>query len=385
MDVLNFNMTSWFEWENDMIDRDYHIIFEMEKDYRINKIISVDFLPFNFKSLVREYLKAKIYKKDPETIMKGLFFKVNKRSEKIYSIHTINPFCIKRIVKKIELDNNFIILNHNPFFIRYIKLFRNNKLFFEANDNWAENRSFRKYKKQLLKKYNYIANNSEKIFVVSKNLNETIFSDFNTYIIPNGVNIEFFKNSKKSFRVDNIISEIKNSEFKKSKIIGYCGILKTDRINLSLLEFAIEKNPDKLFLITGPVFDDIKIKNLNNYKNVKLHLSFIKNNEKPYLYSFFDVCLIPHQTGDFIKSMDPMKLYEYLALGKPVVTTKINDKINEFKNLIYIADNKLEFSNYIEKACIEFDNSLKIQRIKAVQNKSWEKEISKMVELMYNS
>jgi hypothetical protein len=83
--------------------------------------------------------------------------------------------------------------------------------------------------------------------------------------------------------------------------------------------------------------------------------------------------------------MDPMKLYEYLALGKPVVTTKINEKINEFKNLIYIADNKLEFSNYIEKACIEADNSLKIKRIKAVGNKSWEKEISKITELMYNS
>lgn len=385
MDVLNFNMTSWFEWESDMIDRDYHIIFEMEKNYKINKIISVDFLPFNFKSLVREYIKAKIYKRDPETIMKGLFFKVNKRSEKIYSIHTINPFCIKRIIKKLEIDINFVVLNHNPFFTKYINWFKTNKLFFEANDNWAENRSFKKYKNKLLKKYNYIASNSEKIFVVSKNLDETIFSNFNTYVIPNGVNIEFFNNSIKSFRVDDIMEEIKNSEFKNAKIIGYCGILKSDRINLSLLEFAIKNNPDKLFLITGPVFDNIKIKSLNNYKNVKLYLSFIKNNEKPYLYSFFDVCLIPHFLGNFIKSMDPMKLYEYLALGKPVVTTKINEKINEFQNLIYIADNKLEFSNYIEKACVEDDRSLKLKRIKSVQDKSWEQEISKMTELMYNS
>jgi hypothetical protein len=127
MDVLNFNMTSWFEWESDMIDRDYHIIFEMEKDYRINKIISVDFLGFNFRSLLREYIKAKIYKKNPETIMKGLFFKVNKRTEKIYSIHTINPFCIKRIIKKLDLDSNFVVLNHNPFFTKYLKWFKNNK------------------------------------------------------------------------------------------------------------------------------------------------------------------------------------------------------------------------------------------------------------------
>jgi len=37
----------------------------------------------------------------------------------------------------------------------------------------------------------------------------------------------------------------------------------------------------------------------------------------------FDVCLIPHRVTDFTRSLDPLKLYEYLAAGRPIVSTPL--------------------------------------------------------------
>ena len=58
----------------------------------------------------------------------------------------------------------------------------------------------------------------------------------------------------------------------------------------------------------------------------------------------YDIGIIPHHTGELENGGEPIKLYEYLAAGKPVVTTNIAG-IDIFKDIISIVKNKNDFLN----------------------------------------
>ena len=107
-----------------------------------------------------------------------------------------------------------------------------------------------------------------------------------------------------------------------------------------------------------------------------------KSYEKtPSLINNFDAAIIPHKIDNFIKTTDPMKMYEFLALGKPVITTK-GAGVTTFKNCLYIAENKQEFNNLLKKALTE--NSIKLinQRKNVIKEHSWKKRVEKKPKLM---
>ena len=82
--------------------------------------------------------------------------------------------------------------------------------------------------------------------------------------------------------------------------------------------------------------------------------------------------------------MDPKKLYEYLASGKPVITTDVSG-VNEFKFIVKISKNKEEFSNYINLILdSEKENHkiLKEERINSVKKYSWKTRVDEIMEII---
>ena len=55
IDIIMFNMSSFSEWEKGTVNRNFHILKNFSKNPRIGKILSVDFLPFTFKRVLRNY------------------------------------------------------------------------------------------------------------------------------------------------------------------------------------------------------------------------------------------------------------------------------------------------------------------------------------------
>ena len=113
--------------------------------------------------------------------------------------------------------------------------------------------------------------------------------------------------------------------------------------------------PECKFKFLGPIY--AQKKKINRLKKEYSNIEFtgdINYTQLPLAMKEFDVAIIPHIINDFTTSMNPLKLYEYLSAGKPVVTTGVagTDEISKY---VYLAQDKNEFVNKL-KMVIQNEN-----------------------------
>ena len=115
--------------------------------------------------------------------------------------------------------------------------------------------------------------------------------------------------------------------------------------------------------------------------NVHL-LGYIPQEEAPPYCKVFDVCIIPYRTDSrFNYYVNPLKLHEYTAMGKPVVTTHIPE-VESHKDLVWIADTPEQFVACIEEA-LQTDSPAKIEdRLRHAQANSWDVRIKGMLSII---
>lgn len=96
----------------------------------------------------------------------------------------------------------------------------------------------------------------------------------------------------------------------------------------------------------------------------------------------FDVCLVPYRLGGQSRGIDPLKLYEYLAFGKPIVSVDI-PSVHRFAGVLRIARDREEFLAAVDGALGERDPEVAERRRKLAAENTWERraeEISRAVE-----
>ncbi|WP_333804621.1 glycosyltransferase [Sulfurospirillum sp.] len=139
--------------------------------------------------------------------------------------------------------------------------------------------------------------------------------------ISNGIDIEFLDALKDSYNTPKEIVNIKNEGYQK--IIGYYGAI-AEWMDFSLVNALIERYPSYAFVFIGPVFNvSQEIYALQNkYKNFFLFSQKPRLELIPYL-KMFDICILPFIKNSITNSVSPVKIYEYLAAKKPVISVDI--------------------------------------------------------------
>ncbi|MGQ9590402.1 MAG: glycosyltransferase, partial [Planctomycetota bacterium] len=96
----------------------------------------------------------------------------------------------------------------------------------------------------------------------------------------------------------------------------------------------------------------------------------------------FDVCLVPYRLEGQSRGIDPLKLYEYLAFGKPIVAADI-PSVQRFAGVLRIARDREEFVAGVDEALRERDPEIAERRRRIASENTWERraeEISRAVE-----
>jgi hypothetical protein len=93
----------------------------------------------------------------------------------------------------------------------------------------------------------------------------------------------------------------------------------------------------------------------------------------------FDVCIIPFHVDELTSAIDPLKLYQYLAAGKPVVSTPL-PRSSDFSGVVRIAHGGEEFVAAIDEALRDDDS--REQRIAAVRPHSWAERVREIADLV---
>lgn len=407
LEVVFFNMSSFSEWQKGVVNRNYHVFHKLLKNKSVKRVIAVDFLPFTFKRLLRNYWENILQGVKGDVVFKDLTTRCVKlpgfKNKQVYVFSTIDSFFShKKVVDKLNIvldklhiqdmkfkNNNHckrVIWSYFPMFIKYFEDIRHDLSVFDAVDNWIEHPSFIQHKHVLSKNYSAISRNSDLIFTVSENLIlffKNLGREHDIYWIANGIDANHF------IRSENI--QISDFPGKIPKpIIGYVGTIQ-DRVDINLLEYLADKNPNKSFVLVGPLWPvflkkfrkpAIDIKKLKKHKNIYL-LGRKSYKTTPGYIRNFDVCIIPHKLDQFIKYTYSLKVLEYLACGKPVVTTPPSG-VDRFSHLIHIAENYDNFNKKIDLA-LKFDKiNMQKKRMQRIKKEDWNYKIKQMVDLIIN-
>ena len=205
----------------------------------------------------------------------------------------------------------------------------------------------------------------------------------NVHYIPNGVDFENL--SRASDSSTPIAEELRNLSH---PIVGFLGSI-NERYDFDLLTFLAEQRSSWSFVCVGPVKHN-RLKSNRAFTRFErlpnvVFLGWIAREKIPQYGKMFDVCVIPYRTNyEFNQYANPIKLYEYTAMGKPVVSTDVSE-ISCYKDIIYVAKNAQEVLEVLKKSISE-DNPAKMHvRLKRAENDSWEKRVSEKLMLIQDT
>jgi UDP-galactopyranose mutase len=131
--------------------------------------------------------------------------------------------------------------------------------------------------------------------------------------------------------------------------LGFYGVI-DERFDTELLARAAEMRPDWSFVMVGPV---VKISEADLPKRPNIHYLGSKTYAQlPGYLSGWDVALMPFAMNESTQFISPTKTPEYLAGGKPVVSTPIKDVVRHYGHIqgVLIADNAEDFVAQCERA-----------------------------------
>lgn len=293
-------------------------------------------------------------------------------------VRTVNKFIVSLRLKMYlrRLQNIKIIgIVGNPWWYQVIKYLNLTKVYYDCIDDVTvlcppkDVKLYKEWEVELVKI-------SHSIFAISELLQKNMLSiapQKPVIFLQNGVNAKWFKNQVENSNIPEDIISI------KKPIIGYIGAL-SSWVDIELIAYSAKQLQNWTFVLVGPTLLPKIDKGLKGISNIYLL------GPRPYKWipsyiNAFDVCLIPFKLDMMANPSDPVKLYEYLALGKPVVSTNIAvmKKLNE-QSLVYIGKNKEDFVCKIKEAYENKHLHINERCLYANQN-SWEARVNKLLEL----
>lgn len=265
---------------------------------------------------------------------------------------------IEKISKNLYLTNyslllkdipNSTLLISWPYNKFYAEEYVNSKLIYDYIDELEVFDARGKTQNEMFEAHKYLVKNADLVVCTAdKLLNEVKkLKPKNAILAPNAVDPSHFEINKAPVIPEDIADLVKS----KKKIIGYYGAI-AEWFDYDLLEKTAESRPDYEFVIIGPLDYD---KTLSEHK----HLFEIKNihflgpkkykDLSSYLY-YFNVSTIPFLVNKVTESTSPVKLFEYMAGGRPIVTTNMYE-CRKYKSVL-VAENQKDFLEKIDKALL---------------------------------
>lgn len=165
----------------------------------------------------------------------------------------------------------------------------------------------------------------------------------------------------------------------REPIIGCSGFLGF-HIDMDLLLYIANARPEWSLVLLGP--DNLK-KN-NTYASLKSCNNVHFLGQKPYTdlpryFHFFKVGLMPYDLSTHVTTSFPLRCFEYMACGVPVVSVRL-ETMAPIRDLVHICDNYEAFVSIIDTLLTTRDESSLKRAIDLVRNNSWESRVEQISE-----
>ncbi len=198
------------------------------------------------------------------------------------------------------------------------------------------------------------------------------------HAFPSSIDVKHFGKAR------NLTEDPKDQAHIPHPRLGFFGVI-DERFDSQLLDQIASMRPDWQFIMIGPI---VKIDPASLPQHPNIHyLGGKKYQELPEYLAGWDIALLLFARNDSTRFISPTKTPEYLAAGKPVISTSIRDVVRPYGDLklVEIADTPDEFINAAEKILANADQTQWLAKVDAfLEHISWDKTWSQMYSLIAN-
>ncbi|QNL22671.1 glycosyltransferase [Hyphobacterium sp. CCMP332] len=282
--------------------------------------------------------------------LKSRFRKVQSKNESEILVFNAPPIfpIFKPIKKTIERYNQNVLSKSIKKLNARLKL--EDCIYINAmNPKWADLRKYLSPKKSIYYSYDNI---EAMKWAKEKNAeHESVFASKADLVITSSTALKN-KFSTRSKRVLTVFNGFDNTLFNyvptysDSRLVSYLGSV-DDRIDFELLRELLKSNKKLKFQFIGPVKSEKAHLLSEMYSNFIL-LGPKNQKDAAALIQKSAVCIIPFKNTEFTRYIYPLKINEYLAMAKPVVSTAFSEDILSFKKVIAIAQTSSEYNEAIK-------------------------------------
>jgi len=285
-------------------------------------------------------------------------------AEKFSVLRIINTVILRKFfIPAIQpyLNGSQVLMLAHPMQRHFISLLNTKLLCYEITDAYdkitqfsdRENEMIRRFEKTVLSEADIVLTSARTLQDEKRRYNK------NTFFIPNGADVEFFSGSlRPDVEVPEDLSEI------PSPRIGLIGHI-TENVDLGIIRAMAEKHPQWSIVMIGGIKgnrrfrNDVALAGVKKMKNV--HFLGLKPYESlPAYQKGIDVLLLPYKLNEFNQYVYPNKLHQYLAGGKPVVSTDLPE-VRPYSGVISIAKSGEEFMEMVREALrVENNDSARV-------------------------
>jgi len=185
------------------------------------------------------------------------------------------------------------------------------------------------------------------------------------HVVPNAANYALFHSAcDDGTPVHQSVGQL------EGKVLGYLGNIER-RTDFKLLLELTEILTDWTIVLAGPVQESYVPEAIRNCKRI-IFTGPVAHQEAPAVVKRFDVAMIPFVVDDVSAGIYPLKLFEYLACGKPVVCTPFNvEVLNTLADVMYIGQNAAEFAKQVNFAYATDSEDSRTLRAQTAAQNSW--------------
>ncbi|MEW6111789.1 MAG: glycosyltransferase [Thermodesulfobacteriota bacterium] len=215
----------------------------------------------------------------------------------------------------------------------------------------------------------WLASKADLIIVTSEALREkarALNAAKDVELVGNGVDFAFFNEA--AYERPEKLKGMKS-------IAGYIGTIGW-WMDFEMIDAVAEACSGVDFVFAGPV----RTGNLPDRRNIHF-LGSVPYQQVPAFCSAFDVCLIPFVPGPFADAVNPVKLYEYFALGKPVVAPRMRE-LQRYSELVYLAEDAIDFGHKVSEALGETSSNLAQRRREVARMNDWSVKVEQLLGML---
>ena len=285
---------------------------------------------------------------------------------------------LKRFLERKQIDDPIVWVYH-PAYAEAVDDLPRKLLVYDCVDNYRAFPNYQDSADWIDDKERRLCEKADLVFTTAQELydEKSKYNPEHTHLVHNVGDAEHFKQA-----LDDETPVAEEVASLSSPVIGFVGAVSDYKLNSDWLLELSRRKPDWNIVVIGPVGvadASTDVSAMKKASNIHL-LGYRDYEDLPTYLKGFDVATIPYRINEYTRSVFPIKFFEFMATGTPVVISAL-PSLEEYYDQVEVAETADEFVERCE-AALQLGDEGADERIELAEQNSWWSRIDKMMGLV---